>query len=134
MNKQDRYTFGYVNPEKIFIQSPDNKYVSTNKTFIEKHNASLSVLLGVVFIFLGAFALILFLSRFAPSSEQIAEMQKMQVVQEFDGCKVYRFYDGNYHYVTRCGPTVTTQKDWDEYCGKACVQHRKEELRTENNQ
>ena len=134
MNKKERYAFGYINPELIYKKPEDNKYVSTKKTFIEKHNASLSVLLGVAFIFLCAFALILFLSRFAPSSEQIAEMHKMQVIEELDGCKVYRFWDGNYHYITKCGSSVTTQKSWDEYCGKACTRHRKEELTTENNE
>ena len=127
MNRE-RYSFGYTDPELIYRKPEDNKYVSTNKTFIEKHNASLSVLLGVAFIFLCAFALILFLSRLAPSSEQIAEMQKMQVIQEFDGCKVYRFYDGNYHYVTRCGDHTATERHYSEYCGKACTRQKVERI------
>ena len=133
MNKEN-YVFGYVNPELLNGKPENNKYVSRNKTFFEKHNASLSVLLCVVFIFLCALALILFFSRFAPSSEQITEMHKMQVIEELDGCKVYRFWDGNYHYITKCGSSVTTQKSWDEYCGKSCVQHKREEITTENNQ
>lgn len=128
MNKKVRYTFGYINPELIFGKPEDNKYISTNKTFVENHETAFAVLLAVVCVS----GLILFLNLFAPSDEQVAEMHKMQVVQEFDGCKVYRFYDNNYHYVTRCGSKVTTQKNWDEYCGKACFQHRKEELTTEN--
>ena len=71
---------------------------------------------------------------FAPSHEEIAKAHAMQVVQELDGCKVYRFYDRDYHYITRCGEKVTTQKNWDEYCGKACTHHRTENITTEGNQ
>jgi hypothetical protein len=133
MNKE-HYIFGYINPELIHGKSEENKYVSRNKTLIEKHKELLSLLLVFVLIFLGALALILFFSRFAQSSEQITEMHKMQVIEELDGCKVYRFWDGNYHYITKCGSSVTTQKNWDEYCGKACIQHKREEITTENNQ
>jgi len=71
---------------------------------------------------------------FGPSKEEAVRDHAMQVVQEMDGCKVYRFYDGNYHYVTRCGANVITQKNWDESCGKACTRHRTEEITTEGNQ
>jgi len=50
---------------------------------------------------------------FGPSKEDSARDHAMQVVQEIDGCKVYRFYDGNYHYITRCGASVVTRKNWD---------------------
>ena len=68
------------------------------------------------------------------SKEEEARDHAMQVIQEMDGCKVYRFYDGNYHYITRCGANVITQKNWDEYCGKACTRHRTEDITTEGNQ
>jgi hypothetical protein len=71
---------------------------------------------------------------FGPSEEKVARDHAMQVIQELDGCQVYRFYDGNYHYVTRCGANVITRKNWDESCGKACTRHRTEEITTEGNQ
>ena len=127
MNRE-RYSFGYTDPELIYRKPEDNKYVSTSKTFVEKHKTSLLALLVVVFMFLSAFGLILFLKSLAPLDEQIAEMQKMQVIQEFDGCKVYRFYDGNYHYVTRCGDHTATERHYSEYCGKACIRQRVERI------
>ena len=70
---------------------------------------------------------------FGPSKEERERSHAMQVIQEVDGCKVYRFYDGDYHYVTRCGEKVTTQKNWNENCGKACTRHRTEDITTEDN-
>ena len=134
MNKKERYAFGYISPELIFGKPEDNKYVSSNKTFVPKYSFLYDTIIAVICIFGVIFTFIELCNHFAPSEEQIAEMQKMQVIQEFDGCKIYRFYDGNYHYVTRCGSKVTTQKSWDEYCGRACTRHRKEELTTENNE
>ena len=89
------------------------------------------VVIGMVFIGLGV---VFLMGVFGPSDEQLAQMHKTQIISEMDGCKVYRFYDGNYHYVTRCGDKVTTQKNWSEYCGKACTRRRTEELVTEDNQ
>lgn len=89
------------------------------------------VVIGMVFLGLGVVAL---LELFGPTEEQQAQMHKTQIISEMDGCKVYRFYDGNYHYVTRCGDKVTTQKNWSEYCGKACTRRKSEELVTEDNQ
>ena len=89
------------------------------------------VVIGMVFLGLGVVVL---LEVFGPTEEQQAQMHKTQIISEMDGCKVYRFYDGNYHYVTRCGDKVTTQKNWSEYCGKACTRRRSEELVTEDNQ
>ena len=80
------------------------------------------------------FIIILLYMGFGPSQEQLAKDRSMQVIQEMDGCKVYRFYDGNYHYVTRCGANVITRKNWDENCGKACTRHRTEDITTEGNQ
>jgi len=92
--------------------------------------------IGVVFI-LGLliwFFIILLYMGFGPSKEETARDHAMQIVQEIDGCKVYRFYDGNYHYVTRCGANVVTRKNWNENCGKACTRHRTEDITTEGNQ
>ena len=86
------------------------------------------------FGFLVWFVIILLYMCFGPSDEALARDHAMQVIQEMDGCKVYRFYDGNYHYVTRCGANVVTRKNWDENCGKACIRHRTEDIRTEGNQ
>jgi len=91
---------------------------------------------GVVLI-MGLIAwlvIILLYMCFGPSKEDTARDHAMQVVQEIDGCKVYRFYDGNYHYITRCGASVVTRKNWDENCGKACTRHRTEDITTEGNQ
>jgi len=93
---------------------------------------------GVAFVLLGGFFvwgfIILIALCFGPSDEALARNHAMQVIQEMDGCKVYRFYDGNYHYVTRCGANVVTRKNWDENCGKACTRHRTEDITTEGNQ
>ena len=92
-----------------------------------------SILVVIVMCFLAlAMAYGLWLG-FGPSEDELERSHAMQVIQEVDGCKVYRFYDGDYHYVTRCGEKVTTQKNWDEYCGKACIRHRTEDITTEGN-
>ena len=80
------------------------------------------------------FIIILLYMGFGPSQEQLAKDRSMQVIQEIDGCKVYRFYDNTYHYITRCGADVTTRKNWNEDCGKACTRHRTEDITTEGNQ
>lgn len=89
------------------------------------------IVFGILVIVLG---LVAFKNIFGPTKEQQAQMHKTQLISEIDGCKVYRFYDGNYHYVTRCGGNVTTQKNWSESCGKACTKRKTEELITEGNQ
>ena len=92
-----------------------------------------SILVVVVMCFLAwAMAYGLWLG-FGPSKEEREKSHAMQVIQEIDGCKVYRFYDGDYHYVTRCGANVVTRKNWDENCGKDCTQHRTEDITTEDN-
>jgi hypothetical protein len=73
------------------------------------------------------------LRTFGPTDEQIERYHAMQVIQEFDNCKVYRFWDGSFHYITRCGETVTTRKNYEESCGKACVKHKYEDLTTNGN-
>jgi len=133
MNKE-RYASGFVDVRNIYPHVKFHEYTNPPykpPTFFER-NEHLIIGLGVIVAFIvGAIGLV---NLLAPSEQQLAEWHKPQIIQEFDGCKVYRFYDNNFHYITRCGSKVTTQKNWDEYCGKACVQHRKEELRTENNQ
>ena len=93
---------------------------------------------GVAFVLLIGFSVFGLLSLigfcFVPSDEAIAKNHAMQVIQTFDNCKVYRFYDREYHYITKCGDKVTTQKNWDESCGKACTRRKTEELVTEENQ
>jgi hypothetical protein len=97
-----------------------------------------SLLWGLAFLvgfgLLVWFIIILLYMGFGPSQEQLAKDRSMQVIQEMDGCKVYRFYDSTYHYITRCGADVTTQKNWDENCGKACTRHRTEDITTKGNQ
>ena len=97
-----------------------------------------SLLEGVAFVFGFGFVVLgfLFLCNylFSPSKEETARDHAMQVVREFDGCKVYRFWDREYHYITRCGASVVTRKNWDESCGKACTRHRTEDITTEGNQ
>jgi len=132
MTDKERYSFGYVDPARIYTDTQYHKRApQTPETFFEK-NQHLIIGSGVVIgFFVGAIFLV---NCFAPSDEELAEWRKPQIVQEFDGCKVYRFYDNNYHYITRCGSKITTQQNWDEYCGKACTHHRTEELTTEGNQ
>ena len=86
-----------------------------------------AVAAGAIFIVL---CIVFLMEAFGPTEEQ----KKIQIISEIDGCKVYRFYDNNYHYVTRCGDKVTTQKNWSEYCGKGCTRRKTEELVTEENQ
>lgn len=44
-----------------------------------------------------------------------------------DGCSVYRFKDGNYHYFTNCkGESLTTIS---ESCGKNCTRTYSESIR-----
>jgi hypothetical protein len=56
------------------------------------------------------------------------------VIREADGCKVYAFKSGgSYHYFTRCGSTVTTERTYTENCGKNCTRQKSEVIVTENN-
>ena len=39
-----------------------------------------------------------------------------------DGCRVYRFLDGGYHYFVRCDPPTTSAATFDtRSCGKNCA-------------
>lgn len=70
---------------------------------------------------------------FAPSPEARAAMRVPEVIGQADGCTVYRFVDRGTHYFTRCGETVTTTKNYNEYCGKACTRPKQEVITTEGN-
>jgi hypothetical protein len=55
------------------------------------------------------------------------------VIREADGCKVYAFKSGDWHYFTRCSDgTVTTERNWSERQGKMNV-HKSETIVTEGN-
>jgi hypothetical protein len=54
------------------------------------------------------------------------------VIREADGCKVYAFKSGDWHYFTRCGATVTTERNWTERQGKRTVA-KQETIVTEGN-
>ncbi|MBD1412871.1 MULTISPECIES: hypothetical protein [Burkholderia] len=57
------------------------------------------------------------------------------VIREADGCKVYAFKSGeNWHFFTRCGSTVTTERSWSESCGKNCTARKSESIATDGNQ
>lgn len=57
------------------------------------------------------------------------------VIREADGCKVYAFKSGgDYHYFTRCGDTVTTDRSYAQSCGKGCTRHKTETIVTKGNQ
>ena len=127
----ERYTFGWTNSKSIYGDSILGGEAMYRESIVEKFEP-LIYIVGICVVLIVGFV---FLAKVAgPTDEQLAQMHKMQVIHEIDGCKVYRFFDGSYHYITRCGDKVTTQKNWDESCGKACTKHRTEELVTEDNQ
>lgn len=61
-----------------------------------------------------------------------ARLAQPHVIREADGCKVYGWKDGSWHYFTRCSVpgTVTTDRNYtvDVKCGKNCT---RQEPRTE---
>ena len=60
-------------------------------------------------------------------AEQAARDAQPHPIREVDGCKVYAWKDGSWHYFTRCGipGTVSTDRNYtvDVKCGKNCVRH-----------
>ena len=94
-------------------------------------------LIGFVFVVITFGAVIVMVS---PSEEQRVKQAAQdeadrvpQFLSEKDGCKVYAFKQGGtWHYFTNCGKTTTTEKNYTEYCGKACVRHKTESITTEN--
>ena len=58
---------------------------------------------------------------------------KVELLFEHDGCKVYRFNDGDYRYYAVCSGQATT--NWDEDCGddgngNRCTRHQQLPTRT----
>ncbi len=49
---------------------------------------------------------------------------------DYDGCTVYRFFDGPPRYFAKCGGAQSASTSWDESCGKNCV--RPNDLPTSN--
>jgi hypothetical protein len=45
----------------------------------------------------------------------------VQVVATHDGCTIYRFSDGGYHWYVRCGRESSTVALTMKSCGKGCV-------------
>jgi len=131
----DRHAFGWTDPKTLYGEPINTERLMYTPNFYERNQEwilPIVAVLGISAVVLGG---IVFLAgAFGPSDAQLAQMHKTQVIQEIDDCKIYRFYDGNYHYVTRCGDKVTTQKNWNESCGKACTRRKTEELITEDNQ
>jgi 4-amino-4-deoxy-L-arabinose transferase-like glycosyltransferase len=69
-----------------------------------------TLLLTLVFGGLGLYSALPSTKQEARQVEEQRQQEKQpQVVSEVDGCTVYRFYDGRFHYFTRCGcyPTRT---------------------------
>lgn len=46
---------------------------------------------------------------------------------EYEGCKIYRFYDDRFHYFTNCTQTISTQST---SCGKGCTKYYDEKIET----
>lgn len=57
------------------------------------------------------------------------------VIREAEGCKVYAWKGGDWHYFTRCGETVTTERHYTVPCGPKNQSRcdRKEVIVTEGN-
>jgi hypothetical protein len=71
-------------------------------------------------------------SRRAEATQAAADA-KPHVIREADGCKVYAFKSGyNWHYFTRCGETVTTERNYEEHHGKT-TEHKTETIVTQGN-
>jgi hypothetical protein len=54
------------------------------------------------------------------------------VIREADGCKVYAFKSGDWHYFTRCDSTVTTERHYQVREGKT-TKEKTETIVTEGN-
>lgn len=55
------------------------------------------------------------------------------VIRQADGCKVYAFKSGDWHYFTRCGDgNITTERNWTERQGKQTIK-RSETIVTNGN-
>ena len=129
MNEKKVYSFGYQDPIIMYTNLKyDDEHIKSTISFYDRYEEIIVGLLCFFVVIALVFVFIWFLSLFAPSEEQINNMHNMQVIQEFDGCKVYRFWDGNYHYVTKCGNHTSTERHYSEYCGKACTRQKVERI------
>jgi hypothetical protein len=126
---EKKYAFGYTDPIRMYTNSQcDEDEVRLTISFYDRYEDIIVGLLCFVGVVAFVFVFVWFLSLFAPSDEQVAEYHKMQVIQEFDGCKVYRFWDGNFHYITKCGNHTVTERRYSEYCGRACTKQKVERI------
>lgn len=79
-----------------------------------------------------------FFSDWAKSGDAAREAQERadatpHVIREADGCKVYAFKSGDWHYFTRCSDgTVTTERSYTERHGKT-TEHKSETIVTQGN-
>ena len=89
--------------------------------------------LGLVALVLVAAFAVWMQWMFGPTAEEQVAGRVPVAIGQADGCTVYRFVDKGTHYFTRCGGTVTTTKNYNEYCGKACTRPKQEEITTEGN-
>ena len=65
-------------------------------------------------------------SVFAPTPEQLAELNKPRIAYKFEDCEIWIFE--NTHYVTRCGNQTITERHYSEYCGKGCTKQKVERI------
>jgi hypothetical protein len=93
------------------------------------------------FAWVALFAALIYAGFFSGCAQQQENEREAQeradetphVIREADGCKVYAFKSGSdFHYFTRCGSTVTTERNWTERQGKQSV-HKSETIVTEGN-
>jgi nitrous oxide reductase accessory protein NosL len=62
---------------------------------------------------------ILAFSILAAGCEQVPDDPTPRIIREIDGCTVYRFKEGGYsHYFTRCGTSVSTDRNYSVRSGK----------------
>jgi hypothetical protein len=90
---------------------------------------------------LAAAAGFIYFMFFSESAKEIQERHEAQdradrtphVIREADGCKVYAFKTGEWHYFTRCpNSTVQTDRSYTENCGKNCTRHKVESITTQS--
>lgn len=66
---------------------------------------------------------------------QAAADRLPRVIREADGCKVYAFKEGHWHYFTKCPATTTTDRTYEQChkSGKTTVcENKTEQIVTEN--
>jgi hypothetical protein len=102
------------------------------------HEAAVSIVKGIAVVGITVFGMhSCFNSDWMKETErrnaaQAAADAQPRVIREVDGCKVYTFKSGDWHYFTRCGEVVTTERHYDVRVGKT-TQHKQETIVTEGN-